>query len=296
MANIVMFSPCNQRCLHCANPLLVGKEIIESHKEDILSQIKDVAGRVSVCFTGGGEPTMLEYLPELISYAKGLGMRQVGIETNGVKLGDAEYTRLLKDSGLDYCKFSLHSHIEAVSDRITRQPGSFGATLNGIENARKEGIAITSVLHTLSSLNISGFPDFARFMHRCCIESMVVSFIRPLEGDKISEGITPKISEALPMLHEGLRFCKENNMVVGIDPALGVPPCCLTGFMEYCVELRIFREEGTEAHRIKSYAYERTKPESCSGCRHSSCCSGIQKSYVRLYGSSEFIPVKYLST
>lgn len=171
MQNIVVFSPCNQRCLHCSNPILLGNTLKESRKEDVLDQI-NIVSLDSICITGGGEPTMLPFLPELISTAKMRGIREIGIETNCVKLCDAAYTKTLKESGLDYCKVSLHSHIEAVSDKITQAPGSYKSTLKGIKNARSEGISISSVLHTLSSLNISGFPDFVKFVERCSIKSI----------------------------------------------------------------------------------------------------------------------------
>jgi MoaA/NifB/PqqE/SkfB family radical SAM enzyme len=291
MQNIVVFSPCNQRCLHCSNPILLGNALKESSKEEIFSQINNVVSMDSLCITGGGEPTMLPFLPELISTAKERGIKEIGIETNCVRLSDSEYSRILKESGLDYCKVSLHSHIEAVSDKITQTPGSYKSTHNGIKNARSEDISVSSVLHTLSSLNISGFPEFIRFVERCCIKRIGVSFIRPLEGDKASESITPKISDSMGYIRKGFDYCREKKIRLIMDPALGIPPCFMVGYEEFCGELNIFTQKRPDEHKKRSYASQKMKPESCLACSLYGRCSGLHKSYVNLYGATELCPV-----
>ncbi|MGQ9832659.1 MAG: radical SAM protein [Candidatus Villigracilaceae bacterium] len=64
-----------------------------------------VVGIPHVTFTGG-EPTLREDLPELIAYAEAKGMVS-GLLSNGLKLADQEYLRLLLQTGLDHLLFVL---------------------------------------------------------------------------------------------------------------------------------------------------------------------------------------------
>ena len=148
MVSLSIHNKCNQFCVFCNTQMLLHKKIWqEPTKQEIIKQVEDAAKKTdNINFTGGGEVTVLPYLPELIRYTKKLGVNKVGIETNGVLLSLLEYVKKLKESGLDYCGVSLHSHKEAVSDWITQSPGTFKHTICGLQNLQKEGIKIEYIL------------------------------------------------------------------------------------------------------------------------------------------------------
>ncbi len=57
----------------------------------------------------GGEPCLRPELPDLIKHVKSSHPeKRAVLLTNGLKLASASYASLLKDSGLDYCIFSLN--------------------------------------------------------------------------------------------------------------------------------------------------------------------------------------------
>jgi organic radical activating enzyme len=63
------------------------------------------AGIPHVIFTGG-EPTLRQDLPQIISYTEKIGM-VCGLLTNGIRLADADYARTLLMNGLDHLMLVL---------------------------------------------------------------------------------------------------------------------------------------------------------------------------------------------
>jgi MoaA/NifB/PqqE/SkfB family radical SAM enzyme len=76
----------------------------------------------------GGEPLLVDYVPELIRYAAGKGLR-INLGTNGTRLG--EYADELVFSGLQDLSVSLDGPQE-VHDRIRGMTGVFDKVQDGI--------------------------------------------------------------------------------------------------------------------------------------------------------------------
>lgn len=285
---------CNQNCVHCPNPQLMKRGVFSTTtKEDIILQIDNAYKEDKrVVFTGGGEPTMCKYLPSCIKYAKDIGVRDIGIETNGVLLYYTHYVRKLKENGLDYCVISLHSYDEGVSDRITQMRGGFNFTIRGVENIKKEGIELRGILHTISAYNYKDIVKFLKFCKEILgVSEITISFIRPMGGDTESQSITPKISVVLPYLIESFEYALQNRIKVSIVAGMGIPICLLNGYELFSDELISFIKYGKEIHVKKSYAYEKIKIDKCKNCAFNICCSGIQREYANIYGTSELKPV-----
>jgi len=294
MINLTIHNKCNQFCVFCnTQRLLLDKVWKETTKEDILKQIQDAAKKNDVVsFTGGGEVTMLKDLPGLIRYAKSLGIKEVHIETNAVLLAYPDYTRKLKDSGLDYCIVSLHSHKEEISDFLTQKKGSFRYTIKGLSNLIKENIPIKTVFHTITKFNYKDLKQFIIFMRNDFgINSFGLSFIRPIQLFEKSIKSTPSLTEIESYLHEALDFCNENLIKATISPGLGVPLCFLRGYEEYSQEFLIYLNRGKSQHEEQSYASEKIKDLKCKKCSMKFCCGGIHRNYADIYGTNELKPI-----
>ena len=103
---------CNQECLHCLNPIILRNKIEkETTEKEIYEKIKNAAKKSDeICITGEGEPTMHKGLATFIEYAKSIGIKRVGLHTNGMLFYYKEYVNKLKESGLDFCSVTLFSH------------------------------------------------------------------------------------------------------------------------------------------------------------------------------------------
>jgi len=278
-------------CMHCPNPMNVKKgHVKHTTHEDIIEQIHALKGP-DIMFTGGGEPTMVPNLAHYMKYAKSLGFEQISLETNGMLLSYPEYVKDLKQAGLKTCVISLHSNIPEICDKITQVPGGFDKTIKGIQNLRKTGIELTMLLHTISSLNYKYVKDYLCFAKdELSVTNHGISFIRPAMNDKISESITPRISDIIKYLHKALDYANEHNIKVQIPAGLGIPACFMHGYEKHCTELEVYFKQGSDEHKKQSYAFEKTKPAKCKSCSLDACCAGLQKSYAKLYGTDELAP------
>lgn len=295
MINININNKCNQFCVFCETQKFLSENNWKSTTDgDIKKQIEEASKKSSsINFTGGGEPTMVKKLPELIRFAKFLGLKSVCMETNGLLLSYFDYLKKLKDNGLDSCIISLHSNKEEISDLITQKPGSFKLTIKGMNNLIKLNIPIRSVYFTITRLNYKDIKGFIMYIYnRFKVENFWISFIRPLDSSVKSKGFTPRISEVINPLFDAIDYCKDNDIKIVFSPNLGIPLCFLENYEEYSGELKIYINHGnSEIKKIRD-SYNKFKPDKCNSCSFSDCCSGIPKNYVNIYGTGELLPVK----
>ena len=139
---------CNNRCIHCYNESSrATNELTTAEWKSVLDQIWNL-GIPHVVFTGG-EPTLKEDLPELITYAEHLGLI-TGLNTNGRRLGETDYLRTLVDAGLDHVQITLESHEAKIHDAIVAASGAWEQTVTGIKNA------IASKLFVMTNTTLLG--------------------------------------------------------------------------------------------------------------------------------------------
>ena len=138
---IVTGLKCNIQCVFC-----YYRDNLTAPNRDFREVSKDLLyarrhGVEEVDFSGG-EPTVHQDLPQLIGYAKSIGMKRVCIISNGWRLADRPYLRSLKAAGLDEILFSLHGPTADIHDALTATPGSFSRITQAMENAVLEGLAV----------------------------------------------------------------------------------------------------------------------------------------------------------
>jgi radical SAM protein with 4Fe4S-binding SPASM domain len=168
LSEIALTYRCQNRCTFCyASAPERGPRTPEmniAQIERVLDAIMADARAPTVSFTGG-EPTIRPDLPQIIAYAKSLGMR-TNLITNGIRCAEEDYAALLVAAGLDSAQVSLEAAEAAVHDAIVRRPGAWQQTVEGIRNLRAAGIHV----HTNSTINeqnrehLIGLVDFVAEM------------------------------------------------------------------------------------------------------------------------------------
>ena len=145
---------CQNDCVHCyAGGPHETPELSTAQWQQVIDKLSDI-GVFILTFTGG-EPTLREDLPELLLYAQKKGI-VTGLISNGRKLKDEEYVKLLEKSGLDFVQITLESHKPQVHDKITGAKGSWKETVAGIKNAAKSQVYVS----TNTTLNKQNAADF----------------------------------------------------------------------------------------------------------------------------------------
>ena len=235
---------CQNNCQHCytGGPHETDEMDTESWKRAI-DKMKEL-GIFIATFTGG-EPTLREDLPELISHAQKIGI-VTGLVTNGRKLKDRSFVSTLERAGLDFAQVTLESSKPEIHDRMTGAKESWHETVEGIRNLIPTTI-YTTTNTTLTKLNAGDFSETLNFIHGLGVKAFGCNgLIRSGKGPSFAAGNALKPDELKHILskiqekatHLGMsflwytptRYCELNPVSLG----LGVKSCTASG-MNMCI-------------------------------------------------------------
>ena len=153
---------CNNHCAHCYNEAGRGKTALGFEQwKQVLEKLDQIA-IPHVVFTGG-EPTIVPFLPELISYADQLGIVS-GLNTNGRLLRNESLVEKIKSASLDHVQVTLESVNPKIHDAMVGVKGAWEETVAGIRMAIAHHIHIntntTLLTHNASTDSIRQLSDF----------------------------------------------------------------------------------------------------------------------------------------
>ena len=158
---------CNLNCLHCYASADGHRATEEMDTERGKAFLADLAEfKVPVVLFSGGEPLLREDLFELISYARGQGLR-VAISTNGTSITPAIAGKI-RALGLSEAGISLDG-VGENNDRFRGRKGAFESALRGIRNCVAEGVRVSLRL-TITRYNYMEIPAIFRLAEEEHIE------------------------------------------------------------------------------------------------------------------------------
>jgi len=133
---------CNLECVHCyisSSPKLplIGAVGPDKWKELILDGFRSGCREIQFI---GGEATMYPALPELLTYAHGLGYEFIEVFTNAVSF-NSKIRRVFVETNI-HLAFSFYSIDHAIHDKITKVPGSQVKTLQNVRWALAQGLRV----------------------------------------------------------------------------------------------------------------------------------------------------------
>jgi sulfatase maturation enzyme AslB (radical SAM superfamily) len=143
---------CQNNCIHCyAGGPHETPELSPERWKEVIDKLSDEGDSFTLYRR---RPTLRDDLPELLRTLR--KRHGTGLITNGRKLKDPAYVELLEKSGLDFVQVTLESHKPEVHDAMTSAVGSWVETVEGIRNAAKSEIYV-STNTTLSKQNADHF-------------------------------------------------------------------------------------------------------------------------------------------
>jgi radical SAM protein with 4Fe4S-binding SPASM domain len=290
---------CNNDCAHCYN---VEGRPMQELSTDEWKRVLDRAwelGIPHIIFTGG-EPTLVEGLPELIAHAEGLG-QITGLNTNGRRLADERYVERLVAAGLDHVQITLESNDAAIHDRMVGSRGAFPQTVRGIRNVLAAKLYVmtnTTMLRT----NVATIPATLDFLAELGVPTVGLNaLIYSGRGAQVGTGLAE--SELTPLLEVarakteaqdqkliwytptqycnfdpvqmdlGVKGCTAALYNMCVEPDGGVLPC-----QSYYQPLGNVLTDGWESiwnHPLAVQLRERRGlPEKCDGCLLVAECGG----------------------
>lgn len=314
---------CNNNCWFCMEDDRERRfaNIRSQTDDDVRAMIKAHRASGEIMFTSG-EPTLHPRLPPYVAWARKAGYHTIGLITNGRRLGYERYARLLMERGLNHVVVSMHGHTRRLHELLTRTPGSFEQTRDGIAMLAKLSRERPLKLHTSTVLNQKNAPhihEIYDFLKGLGVEQVVYNTIQASgRGARFFRQLFPRYGE----LRE--QFAAFLSAAGGeVDDAfwLDVPYCTTEGLPSLnrgFVERRVHYEavgeagdgggplsagEGAPAEGDMDDRYRvvgsddlndlfKSKRPECRACAYFHACDGVFKEYVERYGWDEFIPVK----
>jgi radical SAM protein with 4Fe4S-binding SPASM domain len=320
LSEVAITYRCNLKCTFCyagcnctTNPIGDDREMSVDEIRRVLRKIFQDAKVPSVSFTGG-EPTLRRELPDLVRYAKDLGMR-VNLITNGTLMTDTLAGRLA-DAGLDSAQVSLEGVTAETHERVTAIPGSFHRTLAAVENLNEVDVLV----HTNTTINrdnlheCSQIPQFVKA--RLGRDKFSMNLLVPTGSAALNGDLSVKYSDIGPHLEEivaeservGVEFmwyspvpmCMFNSVARGLgnkgcsacDGLLSVGangdvlPCASydesVGNLLRLGVSEIWQSKRARQHRDKGLAHPQ-----CRGCPEFEICQGACPLYWRKMGFGE---------
>jgi MoaA/NifB/PqqE/SkfB family radical SAM enzyme len=272
---------CNQACEFC----FVSTHLPPASEGAVRAAIESAARERAVVVLSGGEPTLNPRLVEYVRLARALGAFSVELQTNGTRLGHAGLAAALAEAGLDGAMISLHGATPAISDAVTGAPGTFAATLTGID-----ALVLTSVRVRLNFVfcqaNREEFPRVVDLVaERWPTAGIVFSFVGS-HTDVVprSPALIPSFHDVMPSLVAGLARARAAGLsVTGFESMCGLPLCVIPeGERSLFSDIAVPSGAG---------AGEFVKAEGCSRCAETHRCFGVRRGYAELYGTGELQPL-----
>lgn len=311
---------CNLRCAFCyagchvtANPIGHNAELPTEALCGIIKKIYEEAQVPSISFTGG-EPVLRNDLPELIAYAKSLGMR-VNLISNGTLI-TLEKAEQLAKAGLDSAQISIEGTDSSTHDAITGMSGAFHKALNAIGFLKGCGIH-THTNTTLNGRNIGQIKQFPAFVKDTLNHNKFsMNMIIPSGSGAVDKSLWLRYSEMGPhldvlraesekagvefMWYSPLPVCMYNTITHGLgnkgcaacDGLLSVAP---DGSILPCssyskVTGNLHKQAFSEAWHTEEAVYFRNKNFAhpyCRACEHFALCHGGCPLYWQQMGFDE---------
>jgi MoaA/NifB/PqqE/SkfB family radical SAM enzyme len=294
---------CNQDCDFC-NVLEEGGSSFSSptgYVKKMLRQIASLKPDDAVVNFTGGEPTLRKDLVMLVAYAKHVGIHRVVLQTNAIRFRNKTYLDAIIRAGLDDALISFHSHIEAISDRMTRAPGTWKQTHKGIDNALNAGLSV-SLNVVISRDNLETFPETIEYIIERfpSLEGVIISPLQP-------HGRIANRMEKFPSYTElkaPIRAGAEKLMAAGIHFYLSYcenPLCWLldtfdikpTPEVRRYIVRRLNANTCGDCHLSTTMDKDKVKTKSCESCYMQDVCFGLWRSYDTHFGHDELRPAPF---
>lgn len=200
---------CNQKCKFCYAAGQCKSSLPELSTGDWKKIIVNLRkARVPMLTFTGGEPTMRDDLPELVSFSKWFVTR---LNTNGVKLS-RELCGKLKEAGLDSVQITLYSSFAEIHNELVGSE-HFSDTVQGIKNAVEAGLDI-SINTPLCKIN-SDYGKTLQFIRSLGVSFVTVSGLICTGFAEYSfEKADLTEDELFGIIKEAKSFCNENGMEI----------------------------------------------------------------------------------
>ena len=248
---------CNNHCKFCVQGN--KREIFPDRYDEEVRAIlrKEIKNHQGVVFTGG-EPTVRKELVEWVKYAKELGYKEIQIQTNGRMFAYMNFCKKMVEAGANEFGMALHGSNAKIHDYLTRVPGSFDQTTQGIENLRTLGQCVLTNT-VITKPNYKDLPNLAKLLASFRVFQFQFAFIHINQiiahNPELIKKIIPRHSKVEPYVKKGLQIGIKAGINVMTE---AIPYCFMEGYEQYIAEKAIpYTTVFDNKLRVDDYGYYR---------------------------------------
>jgi len=171
---------CNSDCNMC----VVGsgsKQNNNASTQEVMNVLSEGrANNINRVEISGGEPTIRKDIFQLVTYAKTIGYKKIGISTNGIALSNNEFCNKLIKAGANIFTISLHASNETINKKITNNPNTFNKILTGIVNVLNHKNSIVCIVTVVQKLNYKQLPQIGNLVSKLGVKQWNISNLIPI--------------------------------------------------------------------------------------------------------------------
>jgi len=186
---------CALRCVHCraeAQPKRDPRELTTEEGLRLIDQIAEVGGPILVLT--GGDPMMRRDIFDFISYAAHDRGLRVALAPSATALVTRERLRRARDAGVTRTHISLDGATQESHDAFRQSPGSFGRTLEIMDDLRDLGMSL-QIGATVSRYNLHELDAIADIAARYGAVMLNFFFLVPTGRGSAEDMISPEEHE-----------------------------------------------------------------------------------------------------
>ncbi len=232
----------------------------------------------------GGEPTLNPQLSELIALAKARSRFAVGLQSNAIRLANADFLATLVSAGLGHVTVSLHASHAELSDAITGAPGTFVQTCAGLDQLHRTTVTV-NLNFVITRRNLSDLLSYLPMVaQRWPRFALAISLVAP-SSDMVPRDreMVPRYSEVLETLSEAWRLARQLRLAIsGLEAMYGLPLCLAPGDVRQALEVTDLPDDADKGE---------VQPPVCATCALSSKCYGIRQGYAKCTAPTSCVPL-----
>lgn len=291
---------CNNNCLMCSvKPK--GTNNKPRNTEDVIADIE--RGRKlhydRVEFTGG-EPTVRKDLPQLLAKAQELGFSEIAISTNCRTFSHLEFLKSLQKLGLNRVTTTIYGYDSKSHDTITRAPGSFIQSIQGIKNLLSLGIttSVNTVIFNETAKNLKKTGDFLASIG---VEYWTLLDLIPdgyAQEEYSNLSLSPKQITSMFEKIEPV-IAKFNLLLIMDFPYCLLPPKIISNPVVELINTEgrteIIKQVGYKPNRFKEnnnifVDFHKIRSKKCRTCAYYDGCGGSWITYFKRYNDAFIKP------
>lgn len=251
---------------------------LERYKEVLLDVVRQ--GHFKNLILSGAEVTTFDELGAYVRFAHSLGwFKKIQVQTNGRRLSDLRYLEHLVACGVNEFFVSIHG-LEETHDKLTRRPGAFRETMQGLANLEKfTGVhVITNTVVTKANLPeipalITGLPKIVSEVH--------LWNLFPMESEDTRD-LVVNLKDFIRLLPQIFSITSAHDRPLTLK---GFPECLpvgdggQTGLFDNCFPVTVLPDMFWEKFSRSGFGRCFYRP----GCELKECW-GLSNAYVGKYG------------